>query len=596
MVGCRKKVAPDAASDRGGTLEQHDNHMRKCLIVDTPDPDYQELATILAGAGYEVLPPAQGEAAASLALQLRPDIILLNIQAEAGLKQFRALKDQEATGQIPIVLILERFAEDYAARGLEIGAHDFIVKPFQPAEVVARVGVAIRLQEDERRIQYLHRRYGELFSGISPYYFTITREGRVIDYSPALLEILGYESQGETLELNDVQDFFATAADYRQFQAFLTQKGGVDNWLTSFRRRDGAQITVMVNALIVQEQPELIFAFIRPTTSTTAQERQTQALAQELVARPSIRKFMIDLIPRLLPFAENLLSLLKPSDLLGGHYKKERKLGQGSFGEVWLVRHTEALAADRYYVAKIPFSKSYNKKFRQEGEIIQKLAPHAGVVQQVDYVEEHGRLILIQEYVEGPTLQDLLVEDLPEAFKERIIMQLIDIVAHAHRHQVIHRDIKPNNIIVTPDGVVKLLDYGAAKELKDRDISATMVGSRPFMAPEQIMGKSEKRSDIWALGVIMYLLYTGLLPFYDDLEKTLIDLILYQEPVPPRQENPEIPDALEAIILKCLAKKVEERYTDALTLKEDVCRHFPDFGQQPWDPALSKILSRKAYF
>ena len=80
----------------------------------------------------------------------------------------------------------------------------------------------------------------------------------------------------------------------------------------------------------------------------------------------------------------------------------------------------------------------------------------------------------------------------------------------------------------------------------------------------------------------MYLLYTEMLPFYDDLEKTLIDLILYQEPVPPREENPEIPEELEAIILKCLAKKVEDRYPDAIPLKEDLLRHFPDFGQRPW--------------
>ncbi len=104
-----------------------------------------------------------------------------------------------------------------------------------------------------------------------------------------------------------------------------------------------------------------------------------------------------------------------------------------------------------------------------------------------------------------------------------------------------HRDIKPNNIMVGPHDTVKLLDYGAAKELKDRDISATMVGSRPYMAPEQIMGRSQRRSDVWAIGVIMYLLYTGLLPFYDDLEKTLIDLILESEPPSPSDENPDIP-------------------------------------------------------
>ncbi|MBW1952819.1 MAG: protein kinase [Deltaproteobacteria bacterium] len=555
--------------------------MRKLLIIDAPDSDYQELANIFNGAGYEVLPLVEGERAPALAAEQRPDIILLNIQADAGLKQFRALKDQEATQQIPVVLILERFTEDYAARGLEIGAHDFIIPPFRAEEILARVGVAIRLKEDEHRLQAFQDRYGDLLEGSSPYQFIMTREGRLIDCSSPLLEVLGYDPHGESLEVSQAQDLFGDTEDYHQFQELINLQGKVNNLMVPFRHRDGSQITMLVHGLIVQNQPDLIVGYARPSAPPD-QERVGEDLAKQLVARPSIRKFMRDLIPRLLPFADNLLSLLKPTDLLGGHYKKVKKLGQGSFGEVWLVLDTEALGEKRYYVAKIPFSKSYNKKFRQEGEIIRKLAPHPGVVRQIDYVEEHGRLILIQEYVEGPTLQDLLVEELPEALKERIIMQLIDIVAHAHQHQVIHRDIKPNNIIVTSDGTVKLLDYGAAKELKDRDISATMVGSRPYMAPEQIMGQSEKRSDIWAIGVIMYLLYTEMLPFYDDLEKTLIDLILYQEPVPPREENPEIPEELEAIILKCLAKKVEDRYPDAIPLKEDLLRHFPDFGQRPW--------------
>ena len=243
---------------------------------------------------------------------------------------------------------------------------------------------------------------------------------------------------------------------------------------------------------------------------------------------------------------------------------------------------TEAVAQDLYYVAKIPFSRSYNKMFRREADICRKLAPHPNAVGLVDSLEEGGRFIMIQEYVQGRTLQELLEEgELPDPLKERLILKLIDVVAHAHQLQIMHRDIKPNNILVGPHDTFKLLDYGAAKELKDRDISATMVGSRPYMAPEQIMGRSQRRSDVWAIGVIMYLLYTGLLPFYDDLEKTLIDLILESEPAPPHEENPDIPPALEAIILKCLEKNVDHRYPDAQALRQDLLLHFPDYGQEP---------------
>jgi serine/threonine protein kinase len=127
---------------------------------------------------------------------------------------------------------------------------------------------------------------------------------------------------------------------------------------------------------------------------------------------------------------------------------------------------------------------------------------------------------------------------------------------------------------------VKLLDYGAAKELKDRDVSSTMVGSRPFMAPEQIMGESQIASDVWALGVIMYALYTEHLPFYHDNEKVLMDMILTLEPEPPRTLEPGIPVALEEIILKCLEKDPRARYPDADAVKEALLERFPGYGHR----------------
>jgi serine/threonine protein kinase len=292
------------------------------------------------------------------------------------------------------------------------------------------------------------------------------------------------------------------------------------------------------------------------------------------------------LVEHLLPQARDYLTLVQLTPLLGGRYEKIKKLGQGSYGEVWLILDTEELGPQRQFVAKIPFVCAANAKFRKEAAICGRLAPHPGVVGLVTTLEEDGRLILIQEYAAGKTLADMLEAEVPRPLVERIVLQLIEVVAHAHKNRIIHRDIKPNNIIIQPDGVLKLLDFGAAKILKDKDISATVVGSRPFMAPEQIMGKSERRSDIWAIGVLMYLLYTGELPFYSEVEKLLIDQILEQEPVPPREENPEIPPALEWIIMKCLRKKVEERYPHALALRDDLLRQFPHYGKQtgrwPW--------------
>jgi serine/threonine protein kinase len=178
-------------------------------------------------------------------------------------------------------------------------------------------------------------------------------------------------------------------------------------------------------------------------------------------------------------------------------------------------------------------------------------------------VKHEEKLVLVQEFVEGEPLERRLERPLTDEEKERIILQLVDVVAFAHERNIIHRDIKPANILVRSDGTVKLLDFGIAKELKSDPYSGTSVGTKPFMAPEQIMGKSEKRSDLWALGVLMYQLYTGYLPFYDDLEKEMMEKILEADPVLPSEYKKGIEPEIEAVILKLLEKDPNRRYQGA---------------------------------
>jgi PAS domain S-box-containing protein len=528
----------------------------------------RELAAILAGNGYEVnfssLEEVLGEGFRI------PDLLIIVDESPEAYDAVHLLKSQEDFKEVPLIVTLDQFEAVAAARALESGADEFLVQPFRAPEVLARVAVLLRLQDDRRLLVASREEFNRIFHQTPHPLFLCDRQGGSYTLNPTLARLLGYSHKGNQKLPMAAADLLYGPEDRDRLRQILSREVEVKHIKVNLRSREGKPVPVLLNDLALPSSGPEVHGFqVAPVGSPSP-----------------LKKALKGLVDHLLPSARDYLALLQLTPLLGGRYEKVKKLGQGSFGEVWLVVDTEELGPQRQYVAKIPFLKAANPKFRKEAAICQRLAPHPGVVGLVDTLEEDGKLVLVQEYVAGKTLADMLGEELPRPLVERIVLQLIEVVAHAHRHQVMHRDIKPNNIIIQPDGVLKLLDFGAAKILKDKDISATVVGSRPFMAPEQIMGESERRSDIWAIGVLMYLLYTGELPFYSEVEKLLIDQILEQEPRPPQEENPEIPPPLEVIILKCLKKKVEERYPHALALRDDLLRQFPHYGTRtgrwPW--------------
>jgi serine/threonine protein kinase len=254
-------------------------------------------------------------------------------------------------------------------------------------------------------------------------------------------------------------------------------------------------------------------------------------------------------------------------------------LGIGSFGEVWKVKDLTKDPPENF-VVKIPLDKKLNAKFEKEARILRHLAGHEGVPKIIEMIEVMNKKVLIQEFIVGKTLYEVIERELEEKEVESVIIQLTDVVAHAHDLGVVHRDIKPENVMVRPNGTITLLDFGAAKELKEKEMSATVTGSRPYMAPEQIMGKSQRRSDVWAIGVVMYVLYTGMYPFYHEVEKILMDIILRVPPSPPSKFNKALDQKIERIIMKCLEKKPEDRYPNAKALKEDLLASIPDYGKE----------------
>ena len=265
-------------------------------------------------------------------------------------------------------------------------------------------------------------------------------------------------------------------------------------------------------------------------------------------------------------------------ELMDLRYEKLDRLGIGSFGEVWKVKDVTKDPPE-IFVAKIPLDKKLNAKFEKESRILRRLAGHEGVPKVFEMIEVMNKKVLIQEFIVGKTLYEVIERDLEDKEVESVVIQLADVVAHAHDLEVIHRDIKPENVMVKPNGTIKLLDFGAAKELKEKEMSATVTGSRPYMAPEQIMGKSQRRSDVWAIGVVMYVLYTGMYPFYHEVEKILMDIILRTPPSSPSKFNDALDKKIERIIMKCLEKEPLKRYPNAKVLKEELLASIPDYGK-----------------
>jgi PAS domain S-box-containing protein len=554
---------------------------RRALIIDSKEQDVQDLKEILAAGGYQVAVAFNSDDGLRLSQDLFPEVVLLSIQSPGlnGLQILLDLKKRGTTKDLPVLILLDKFDEEYAAQGLQMGAADYLLKAASKDLLLRRVGVLARIRQQDRQRRDVISRYKGFFDGEQHGLFLSTREGRFLDVNQNLVRLLGYSDRDELLEIDLENDLYFDPQDRQDFQEIIERQGYIDNFKVNFKRKDGEKIAMLLSGRVVRDERGDIAGYEGYNVEAIEQPAAAKPLEEHPDERRFLGRFLKHLVPRVLPYGANFFSLMKMTELIAERYEKVERLGLGSFGEVWKVRDIEREGRAPHYVAKIPTSKKLNNQFRREAAICRKLEGHPNSIKIIDVVEERGRVVLIQEFVEGPSLRELLEGPIEKNEKEKILLQLVDIVAYAHKHRIVHRDIKPENIVVRRDSVVKLLDYGVAKELKEKDISSTMVGSRPFMAPEQISGESQIASDVWALGIVMYAIYTGYLPFYNDNEKILMDLILTLEPKPPRESEPDIPVELERIILKCLKKDPKKRFADAGILKATILETFPDFGK-----------------
>ena len=260
--------------------------------------------------------------------------------------------------------------------------------------------------------------------------------------------------------------------------------------------------------------------------------------------------------------------------VLNERYQLELKLGEGGMGSVYRALD---LATNRDVAVKIlrrdlAESKHARRRFAREARAAGMLN-HPGIVRTMDFVDDI-RPYLVMELINGVSLRRYVRRERPDVFRLlEISDELCDSLAHAHDRGVVHRDLKPDNIVVTPEGRVKILDFGLARvripEISHLTRSGSALGTCSYMAPEQAAGKpADERSDLYAIGVLLYEALTGSIPFTADEPASILYMHVHEAPKPPRSLNPDIPPEMERLVLQLLEKKPSQRPANARVLKQ----------------------------
>ncbi len=263
---------------------------------------------------------------------------------------------------------------------------------------------------------------------------------------------------------------------------------------------------------------------------------------------------------------------------LGARYELIEPIGGGGMAVVYRAVDTllDRTVAVKMLRPQYAGDDEFVARFRQEAQSAARLS-HPNIVNLYDIGVSDNEYYLVMEYVDGPTLKQVIRQSAPMEIADviDISMQICDALEHAHNRQIIHRDIKPHNILLTDTGVVKVTDFGIARAITGNTITyqqaTSVLGSVHYFSPEQARGATaDVKSDIYSLGVVMYEMLTNELPFSGDTPVSVALKHLQETFVEPRDLYPEIPQSLENVVLKCLVKSPEFRYQDMKSVKEDL--------------------------
>jgi len=261
---------------------------------------------------------------------------------------------------------------------------------------------------------------------------------------------------------------------------------------------------------------------------------------------------------------------------INDRYEVVKTIGEGGMANVYLARD---IILDRNVAVKVLRGDLANddkfvRRFQREALSASSLS-HPNIVEMYDVGEDDGQYYIVMEYVDGKTLKQVLKQRGSLSITEviDIMLQLTDGMAHAHDAYIIHRDIKPQNIMILSNGMIKITDFGVATALNSTQLTQTnsVMGTVHYLPPEQAQGKgSTIKSDIYSMGIMMYELLTGLVPYKGD-NAVEIALKHLKEPLPSvRKTIPSIPQSIENIIIKSTAKNPKNRYLDAREMHDDI--------------------------
>jgi serine/threonine protein kinase/tetratricopeptide (TPR) repeat protein len=264
--------------------------------------------------------------------------------------------------------------------------------------------------------------------------------------------------------------------------------------------------------------------------------------------------------------------------LFAGRYQIIEELGHGGMGRVYraLDRKLNEEVALKLVRPEIAADRSTLERFHNELKLARRIS-HSHVGRMYELMEEKGAHFITMEYVPGQDLRGLIRQtgQLTVAKAIAIGKEICEGLAEAHKQRIIHRDLKPSNIIIDRAGDARIMDFGIARSLaaKSRTGAGVMIGTPEYMSPEQVAGKEvDARSDIYSLGIILYEMLTGRVPFEGDTPFTVGVKQKSEAPKSPKLLNPNIPDALSGVILKCLEKDKDKRYPTAAALHDELDR------------------------